>query len=431
MEATKVEVITIEESPPPTRRAVTPITCVRRAGSRRLPMHRRALTCKYNPCLRNHCGFQVVLKAAGQNTNMKNVDKLRHATAAELEKAYAENGSVHGISVQALVDCSGCTLDQYLRGLRTTLWASEVELHFAAKIKKVSILYKDDKKVTKVGEGRLSGVAVLRKEHFMLHKAHRRVRCVNQYREQIRRGGMRQSTWAGWQGEASSPGTSSEVKVRLEGHHEAVICVTESDTIEILKAKLANMFDVDIENVIPMDADGDELPDWAQCPKEITAQIKKPKPNKLPLSYQGIRVDLWLQDANDEEKIKQEVGRLFNVIPALLIMKVGNVIWKAHMRLDEEEVIDVDIINRGGMQRSVSTTLRWDQGSGSTDSPASRHFPTGEKLPIKMGNRPLSTRQPFLHNHLQHRRKVSAGQFEIRQSWWAELMLHHMPIPMM
>ena len=110
-------------------------------------------------------------------------------------------------------------------------------------------------------------------------------------------------------------------------------------------------------------------------PKGDHSADHKPKDNKLPLAYQGARVDLWLQGATDEAKIKQEVAKLFNVIPALLIMKVGNVPWNASMDLDEEEVIEVGILSRGGMQRSVSTTLRWDEGSGSTDSPESRHFP--------------------------------------------------------
>ena len=365
-EAKRVEVIVVEESPPPTRRAVTPTSCVRRAGSRRLPSHRRALTCSYNPSLKNHCGFQVVLRAAAQGTGKKDVRRLRQATAAKLAEAYERDEQVHGISIRDLVHCSGGTLEQYLEALKTSLWASEVEMHLAAKVKQVSIWYKDDKKITKIGEGKSSGVAVLRKQHYTLHNAHRRLRSRQMRSDHVKRGGMRQAAWTGWQQEAAVPIPSAEIKVKVVGHEEAHICVTDSDSIEVMRAKIAHLFQVEMLNVVALDPDGDEFPDWVQCPKEITVRIDKPKDNKLPLAYQGARVDLWLQGAKDEAKIKQEVAKLFNVIPALLITKVGNVPWNASMDLDEEEVIEVGILSRGGMQRSVSTTLRWDEGSGST-----------------------------------------------------------------
>ena len=73
----KPEVITIEDSPPPTMKSCSPFkptpTPRRRAvyrGGRRMAMHKRSSTVKYNPTIPHHCGYSCVLKLKGENTNL-------------------------------------------------------------------------------------------------------------------------------------------------------------------------------------------------------------------------------------------------------------------------------------------------------------------------------------------------------------------------
>ena len=83
--------------------------------------------------------------------------------------------------------------------------------------------------------------------------------------------------------------------------------------------------------------------------------------------------------------------------------------WRLGSPLKIDDVIVVHFDQRGGMERTVSTTLRWDQGSGSTDSspPQSRY-----------GDRAMSSRS---RSRRSHRRRLRAEQAS-PPSFWSSVL---------
>ena len=86
-EKKEIEVILIEESPPPSKSESSPRMSpsiprlARRGGRRRFKAHARSCTMYYNPTLPHHCGFQAALKATGEPTNILAVLRLREKVA--------------------------------------------------------------------------------------------------------------------------------------------------------------------------------------------------------------------------------------------------------------------------------------------------------------------------------------------------------------
>ena len=317
-----------------------------------------------------------MLRAVGKGTSAKQVAALRATTAELIEQAWHADEEVNGISVQTMVMNAGVSLHAYLHHLRHRLWASEVELHYAARALGIAVLFKDGKRITALGSGKIKGVVVLRKAHYTLHKSHAKVTKKLSHTS-IGRAGMRALEWTSWQPQQDQ---QNPIQVQIKGQDQAVVVVSSSPTVDILKAKLATMFDVDLDLVTLMDKDEDEYPDWVQCPPIVIAQIGKQEPRTIPLLYEGLRVDLWVANIKDEQSIRREIGKLFNVIPALLHLRVGSVKWAASMTLNEDEVVTVTVCARGGMQNTVSTTLRWDEGSGSSsESPIPRYLALHDK----------------------------------------------------
>ena len=94
---------------------------------------------KYNPSTSCHCADARALRAARRRISLKTIHDLRKKVADRLELAYWEGHEVHGISVRDLVHEDGKGITDYLTHLRTTQWASVVEITYAAEILGVSV----------------------------------------------------------------------------------------------------------------------------------------------------------------------------------------------------------------------------------------------------------------------------------------------------
>ena len=90
------QVITIEESPCPTRtqptcesmrRRASPKSAAR-AGSRRIRAHKRPFTCAYNPSWDGHCVYACILRAKGMRVTLKAICALRKQVAQVIHESY-------------------------------------------------------------------------------------------------------------------------------------------------------------------------------------------------------------------------------------------------------------------------------------------------------------------------------------------------------
>ena len=195
----RIEPILVEESPRPTMSKFEPTTSpvvlrtkAKRAGRMRVCFHRSRVTRRYSPSLPGECGFQVVLRAACRSTSKANVKKLRSAVAEEFVKARLEGLEIAGIDPHELLRSEGMTLKAYAQAVRADLWASKVEIHLAAKISGVSLLYQDSDTFQVLGEGPLEHVVKLEARHFTLHRIHRKkTQYVSRTSPTSQRGGMR------------------------------------------------------------------------------------------------------------------------------------------------------------------------------------------------------------------------------------------------
>ena len=101
-QGTQHEAVYIEESPVPTRTFSSPwprsstrrprsARQAQRAGARRVKVHRRHQTLRYNPKRLGECGFESVLYISGISINRGTLQALRHMTAEVIHKKYVED----------------------------------------------------------------------------------------------------------------------------------------------------------------------------------------------------------------------------------------------------------------------------------------------------------------------------------------------------
>ena len=98
---------------------------------------------------------------------------------------------------------------------------------------------------------------------------------------------------------------------------------------------------------------------------------KRCRPTSIPVICKGIRFDMPVSQGTTHREFVKNVAALFSVIPYFVAFKHKDENWKLGQYFDEP----INILfgeQRGSVQRTVSTTLRWDEGSGSTDSPSPR-----------------------------------------------------------
>ena len=172
------EIISIEESPLPTRNLSSPrpspflpVRRVRRAGAVRLRMHRRRKTLFFNPSLPNHCGYQAVLRAAGLRTDISHVRWLRKRVSEEFYKARLESRSIAGVDPHQLLVQEGKSLAAYCREIAEEQWASIVEVGLASEILKTPVWYCAESCV-RLGHGVPAHAVRKLGSHYVLQKMH-------------------------------------------------------------------------------------------------------------------------------------------------------------------------------------------------------------------------------------------------------------------
>ena len=181
----QMEVIQIEESPMPTRsarlmtseshrRMAESVRARRRGGRRRFGNHKRIMTRLYNPPAEHHCGYACVLRAKGLEPANARIEKLRKATADRVYLAYIEDEYVRGMSVRNMVKDTGMSLNAYLAGVRWRLWASTMEVYFAAQHEEIPIAISSKGKLV-LWWGKPRHVVKLQDQHYTLHTLRRRV----------------------------------------------------------------------------------------------------------------------------------------------------------------------------------------------------------------------------------------------------------------
>ena len=195
--------IVIEESPQPTWRATTPRTKdspfgemprARRGGHRRWKGHVRRATLLHNPGYPNHCAYVCALKMTHRRVSMRSIAWLRSETATKFMEAYEKDEDVQGFSLQKLIKEAGMDLPTYLSHIRTTQWASRVELTLALRVLSVSAYIDDGVSLIKEGHNPIKAI-VLRKGHYVLKRMHKSpdmMPCPK-----IARGGMQRPTLRG------------------------------------------------------------------------------------------------------------------------------------------------------------------------------------------------------------------------------------------
>ena len=135
----KNKVITILDSPPPTRSARDMSSAShkhmsetfrvrRRGGRRRHGTHRRTMTRVYDPPAKDDCGFACVLRAARVSCTKKNIRELRTQVADRVYKGYLSDEHYYGYSVRDMVQQSDHTLAAYRASLEWDMWAYLVKL---------------------------------------------------------------------------------------------------------------------------------------------------------------------------------------------------------------------------------------------------------------------------------------------------------------
>ena len=96
------------------------------------------------------------------------------------------------------------------------------------------------------------------------------------------------------------------------------------------------------------------------------------KSEYVPLILDGVKFQIAVEEGMKHEDFIVRIAEMFSVIPYFITLKQQNEEW--HLGDAINEPLKLVFGDRGGMHRTVSTTLRWDEGSGSTDSsPVARY----------------------------------------------------------
>ena len=111
-----------------------------------------------------------------------------------------EGSTLAGLTIHDILRHEGLTLQSYLEKVRRGLWASVWEVHLAAKIMGVKVMYEDSQVRCEVGnvEGDVKYAVRLKNMHYVVVKVHKKKR--EKGAPTLRRGGMK-SLWTDWQDE--------------------------------------------------------------------------------------------------------------------------------------------------------------------------------------------------------------------------------------
>ena len=100
-----------------------------------------------------------------------------------------------------MVQDTGMSLNAYMAGVRWRLWASTIEVYFAAQHEEIPIAISSKGKLV-LWSGKPRHVVKLQDQHYTLHTLRRRVENMDKSSIQHGRGGMRQGLWT-WEEESA------------------------------------------------------------------------------------------------------------------------------------------------------------------------------------------------------------------------------------
>ena len=195
------DVVFVQESPQPTRTMSSPwpmtptlrLRPLRRGGRRRWSPHRRATTLKYDPPAQHHCGYAGV-KAQKKGT----IKDLREAVAQRVYTAFVNDEKVMGREVKSIVASEGHTLAAYMAEIRHTMWASIMEITYAAEHMGINVVINMGREgMHVVGDPKKAQFIIrLVKNHFVVEALHHhrwlqgRTQRNGATTSQCKRGGM-------------------------------------------------------------------------------------------------------------------------------------------------------------------------------------------------------------------------------------------------
>ena len=375
-EAPSVPVIEIFDSPMPTMMHSTPRSSpfmthrkARRAGSRRVCAHRRCVTCCYNPCLPNECGYQCMLRASGMPPSKDNVAWLRNRVAERVEEARLSGERLGGMDVHEVMRAEEMSLKAYLAATKSSMWASQVELHAAAQILDTPVMYMSGRVSMNLGEGIPKFAIKKMQHHYVLariHKLHGRV-CKS---PAPLRAGMHASwTWESTDSAVPSvqptsymgdPYTTVKVSEKIKTDVRRVTFLTGTMTVADLKARMSTILRLPVAGMVVLDdEDESELPDWTSLPPNVILTVLADEARvkmqiHVPCREATFHMDMPMN--TQRTHLENKIGKLLQVSPrAMRITNSRGMDWRAFTTHDDH-MITVQILERGGMITQISPT---------------------------------------------------------------------------
>ena len=389
------EIIVIEDSPMPTKRMVTPRSrtpmSATRAGRSRVRKHVRACTRVFNPKRKGHCAFKAILHAAGVQTTMKSISTLRAKTAELFEQACIHDEEIAGVRARDLVVQEGLTLAAYKVRVSEDMWASVVEAALAAKVVGISLIHKHKEQQVCIGEGPLKGLLHLKAHHYMLYKVHRRMSQTTH--SSMTRGGMQndeslhEQRLRDMRRNIMTVPLTYAFDISPVGAQGARMIMRREDTVGAMRVGASMALGVPTSAISIMEGDemDEALPDWVQPPDTMHLRRNTQAALHFRLHIEGTQFTMHPHLTWTHEHVLEQLSRLLNVLPHFLELYMDGEPW-IYQRAPTHGEIEIRTPYRGGMRRSLSTTVPFtgQQGSGSSsDSPP---------LPARYEARPRSSR---------------------------------------
>ena len=368
--ARKSEVVYVAESPIPTMNMSSPRPSpflthkkMRRAGRRRVPMHRRHLTLTFNPKLQNHCGYECILRAASIHPTRANVRDLRKRVADQVWKRRVDGVPVLGMSMHDIIAKEQMSLAAYYHATCRDMWASQAELAIAAELEGIAVDFISNESYVKLGQGVVKYAIKKVGDHFVLVKKHKK-RTYTESVETLRAG--MQNTWH-WEDPRPSRDvepTPEYTTVRTSPHfrHEIrrITFVRAALTIADLKARLSAIFKIPVATMTIHD--DDVLPDWTNPTSSVQMNVNSPMDVvrlDVRVPDRGSAFEVQVPSDITPDQLEQRLCSILGTQPReTMITTMRGTPWLTAMGM-QNHVVVVRFFERGGMRNEISPTLEF------------------------------------------------------------------------
>ena len=371
--ARKREVVYVAESPVPTMNMSSPRPSpflthrkMRRAGKRRVSMHRRHLTLTFNPKLQNHCGYECILKAASKTPTRAHVRDLRQRVADQVWKRRVEDVPVLGMSMHDIIAREQMSLDAYYHATCRDMWASQAELEIAAELEGIAVDFVSGASRIKLGQGTVKYAIKKVGEHFVLVKKHKR-RAYTDNVETLRAGMQGPWSWEDPRPMRDAEPTPEYTTVRTSPHfrHEIrrITFVRAALTIADLKARLSAIFKIPVAAMNIHDDDDDSiLPDWTNPTSSVQMTVNSPMDVvrlDVRVPDRGSAFEVQVSAEITPDQLEQRLCAILGTQPReTMITTMRGTPWLTAMGM-QNHVVVVRFVERGGMRNEISPTLEF------------------------------------------------------------------------